>query len=153
MYLGGDAEAMPTPVSLLRGACAMASGFLDARYGIAYISRLADEPDCYAAGVPKYTLAQIKRFLDAEGTDNYQRSPIEKWKAELRGERRHLQGLFRGAYATNVLSQSHVSRADLPAQRLGQLSALDSSLWLWELTDAEIPVAQQLLRDRNALVS
>jgi len=77
----------------------------------------------------------------------------ELWHQELMGERRHLKGLFRGAFPASILSESHVRAAGLTSQAVGRLSELDNPLWLWELSESEIPQAQAMLEEKKLLVS
>jgi hypothetical protein len=85
--------------------------------------------------------------------DRRKKSPDELWGDELNGQRRHLTGLFRGAYSASILSEAHVRNADLGSHGIGRLSELDASHWLWELSDDELPVAQAMLDSRHVLVS
>lgn len=141
---------------LLRTAFEMARGLFDIRYAIAYKLAAAEHPGLYATG-PNTTLV-LSAFGDrlrAKRDDVYQKNPNELWRDERMGQRRHLTGLFRGAYPASILSESHVRTADLQSRGIGRLSELDpdASLWLWELSDAEIPAAQAMLESQGVLVS
>jgi len=62
----------------------------------------------------------------------------------MSGARRYLQGSFRGAYPASLLSEAHLNAklqggVTLRTAGIGQLTALDQSHWLWELSDSEIP--------------
>ena len=85
--------------------------------------------------------------------DLRKKSADELWADELNGKRRHLSGHFRGAYPASILSESHVRAANLKPQGVGRLSELDNSLWLWELSESEIPQAEAMLAQRKLLVS
>jgi hypothetical protein len=139
LYLGIDEELISEPATLLRRAFEIAKGLFDAGYGIAYTMPLAEEPDCYASGSRRSSLADFRQMLD-ERRKGIRRQPTvdELWHQELIGERRHLKGLFRGAYPASILSESHVRGADLSSQAVGRLSELDKSVWLWELSESEI---------------
>lgn len=154
LYVGIDEELVSDPALLLHRACEIARGLFDVRYGFAYKMPLAEEPDCYASGSRPFSFAdfQEEMRLRREGVPR-QESPDELWGDELMGPRRHLTGLFRGAYPVNVLSESHVRSAELNSRGIGRLSELGTSLWLWELSETEIPKAQALLEARKLLVS
>ena len=155
-YLGLDDDLAPAPATLLRRAYDIAKDLIRVRYGIAYTSPLPQDPECYAIGrSTKFTLSMFREELRTrrEGTYREKKNPDELWGDELGGERRHLNGLFRGAYPANILSESHVRAAVLRTSGIGRLSELDASLWLWELSESEIPKAQALLEARKLLVS
>ena len=87
----------------------------------------------------------------AEGSQR-KRSPDELWRDELDGTRRHLSGLFRGAYRASVLSESHLEAAGPSLWNVGKLSELGGALWLWELSESDMPVAERMLDERKALI-
>jgi hypothetical protein len=154
LYAGIDADLISSPIDVLRQAYKTASGLFQICYGIAYQMALAQYPDCYASG------SQISTFSDALHWIRHQdegghriKMPDELWSEELAGQRRHLTGLFRGAYPANILSEAHVRSAALLSHGIGKLTELDNSLWLWELSDAEISEAQRMLESRGVLVS
>ncbi len=153
-YVGIDDKLDPDPVALIHRAWSITKEFFAVRYGIAYRMPLAEEPECYAGGTGRYSLADFREELRQrhEGIRR-QKTPDDLWADELNGQRRHLSGLFRGAYPASVLSESHVRAADLTSHPVGKLSQLATSLWLWELSAAEIPTAQQMLHDKGLLVS
>jgi len=154
LYLGLDDDLICDTTTVLRHAYEIMEGLFDVRYGIAYKSPLAEEPDCYASGYARYSLSETVEMIRSRGEWDYrQRSSDEFWRDELDGRRRHLTGLFRGAYPASVLSESHVEMAGLRLRNVGELSELDRALWLWELSESEMPVAQRMLEDRNALIS
>ncbi len=153
-YVGIDEDLVSDPVALLRCAYEIAKGLFDVRYGIAYKMPLAEEPDCYASGFAKTSPSEVFEMIrHRREWDLRKKSPDELWADELNGKRRHLTGLFRGAYPASLLSDSHLRTADLRSQGVGKLSELDASLWLWELTESEIPQAEAMLEERKLLVS
>jgi hypothetical protein len=154
LYVGLDEELISDPTILLRQAYEIAKGLFDVRYGIAYTMPLADEPDCYASGHIKTSLSEVFEFIrHRREWDSRQKTPDELWSQELYEPRRHLTGLFRGAYPASILSDAHLQTAHLHSQPVGKLSKLDTTLWLWELSESEIPKAESILRAKNALVS
>lgn len=154
VYVGIDEELESDPVVLLHRAYEMAKGLFDVRYGIAYKMPLTEEPASYAVGSGPFSLADFRELmrLKREGIQR-PKSPDDLWRDELNGRRRHLQNLFRGAYPASILSESHVRAAALDTRPIGRLTQLDSLLWLWELSESEIPQAESLLAERKLLVS
>jgi hypothetical protein len=153
-YVGLDENLVPDPSALLRRACGIAKGLFDVRYGIAYKSPLAQYPDGHASGFVNTSTAEVFEWIrHRHEWDRREKSPDELWTDELWGERRHLAGLFRGAYSASILSESHLRAAALTSSGLGRLSELDASRWLWELSDSELPVAEAMLESRRVLVS
>ena len=152
-YLGIDEERISDPVEVLRRALSMVHDLFDVRYGFAYKMPLADLPDCYASGIGRTTLADVKAMLWRHIVPLPPKSRDELWQDEVYGERRHLTGLFRGAYPANLLSEAHVNRADLQAAGLGKLTEIGGDLWLWEFADDELPQAEDLLAAKQLLVS
>ncbi len=148
LYLGTEEEIVSDPAVLLQRAYELARIGLDVRYGIAYKSPLAEAPELYAAGTRLYSLSDMTR----EMLSRRKRTRLDAWFEERMGERRYLTGLFRGAYPASVLSDAHVRRANLRWLGLGSLSRIDTGLWLWELSDAEIPRADGVLDKLGVLV-
>ncbi len=154
MYTGIDEELFSDPVALLRWAYEIAKDHFDVRYGIAYKMPLDDEPDCYAHGSVKRSAAEVLDIIrHRDEWERRKKTADELWQDELGNERRHLAGLFRGAYPASILSDAHVQAANLHSQPIGTLSKLDASLWLWELSDRELPKAEALLKENHVLVS
>jgi hypothetical protein len=154
LYVGVDEELVSDPAALLKSTFGIAKERFDVCYGIAYKMPLDDEPDCYASGVVKTSVSEAFEFIrHRREWDSRQKTPDELWSQELYEPRRHLTGLFRGAYPASILSDAHVQAARLHAHAIGKLSKLDTSLWLWELSESEIPKAEAMLRAENALVS
>jgi hypothetical protein len=154
VYVGIDDEVVSDAVALLRWAYSTAKGLFHVRYGSAYKMPLADEPAGYATGHGKRPLSEVFEMIrHRREWEKRKKTADELWSEELHGKRRHLTGLFRGAYPANVLSDSHVRAADLKSQGLGRLCELDNSLWLWELSEKEIPQAEAMLEKRKLLVS
>jgi hypothetical protein len=154
IYVGIDEELVSDPVALLRWAYDIAKGLFGVRYGIAYKMPLSEEPASYAGGSGPFSLADFREEM-RERSQGIRR-PVnadELWRDELMGKRRHLTGLFRGAYPGSILSESHVRAANLTSQGIGRLSELDDSFWLWELSESEIPQAEAMLAQRKLLVS
>jgi hypothetical protein len=154
LYMGIDAELASDPSALVAHAYKIAKGLYDIRYGFAYKMPLADLPDCFATGSRRFTFADFKELM-REKREGIRREPArdDLWKKELMDGRRHLSGLFRDAYPVNILSESHVRAVNLLPQKIGKMSQLDNALWLWELSDEEIPRAQAMLEDKKLLVS
>jgi hypothetical protein len=148
LYVGADEEIVSHPAVLLRRAHEVAREDFDVRYGIAYKSPLAQCPELYAAGTRLYSLSDVTREMLTRRT----RTRLNAWFEETMGERRYLNGLFRGAYPASVLSDEHIRRANLRSLGIGSLSQFDTGLWLWELSDAEIPVADTILDKLGILI-
>lgn len=153
-FIGVDEELISDPSTLLQQAIEMTSDLFRLRYGFAYKMPLADEPDSYAVGIQRTTLSDFRQWLKRrkDGLPPPE-TPDELWHEELLGQRRHLKGLFRGAYPANILSEAHVQAADLNSAQIGRLSEIEDSLWLWELSSKELPLAESLLASKGALVS
>lgn len=153
-YVGIDEDLVSDPVVLLRRAYDIAKDLRDVRFGIAYKMPLAEEPDCYASGSGPFSFADFREEmrLRSEGIRR-PASPDDLWRDELNGRRRHLTGLFRGAYAASVLSEPHARAAGLMSQGIGRLSELGNSLCLWELSELELPQAEAMLAAKKLLVS
>jgi len=148
LYLGVDQEIVPCPASLLLRTYEVSKVGLDIRYGIGYRSLLAEAPAMYAVGAKVYSLSDVRRELEAGS----ERSCLDVWRDEMRAERRYLTGHFRGVYPASILSEAHIRRIDLSSLNLGTLSPLDAGLWLWELSDSEIPIADEVLDKAGALI-
>lgn len=154
IYVGVDHDLVSDAAKLLRWAYGIAKQHFDIRYGFAYKMPLAELPASYASGDRSFSFADFQQMLRERRTGvDRPRSPDELWAHELRESRRHLRGLFRGAYPASILSDAHLQTANLRSQPVGKLSELDPSLWLWELSESEIPNAEAVLRAENALVS
>jgi hypothetical protein len=153
-FLGVDEELVFDVIALLRLACKIAKGLVEVRYGFGYKMPLVDEPAAYSMGGKRFTLADFQDSLKRRQEGTLQ-SPTadELWEREPTNNRRHLTGYFRRAFPTNVLSEAHVQAADLQSSPIGRLSRLNESLWLWELTESEIPAAEARLRDKKRLVA
>jgi len=152
VYCGALATEM-TKASLLLRTYEIASRFFDVRYGFAYCMPLGDEPDCYAHGSPRTSLADLRQWLATRSTES--RVPAtddECWRRELEGPRRHLEGLFRDAYPLNVVSSAHVRRAALESAGIGLLKKLDESHWLWEIDEEHLSDASDYLARGQSLV-
>jgi hypothetical protein len=153
-YVGIDRCLGPGISSLLCHLYRMATGLFDVRYGIAYELPHSQDPASYASGFRSMSLSKLQyMFRHRLEWDRRKKTPDELWSDELRGSRRHLSGLFRGAYPASVLSEAHIQAADLRSCGIGKLSPLDSSNWLWELSDSEIPIAERFLADRDVLIA
>jgi hypothetical protein len=154
LYVGIDEELVSDPVALLRQIYDNAKSSFDIRYGVAYKMPLAEAPASYASGFSKTSVSDVFEFIrHRREWDSRQKTPDELWSQELYERRRHLTGLFRGAYPASILSDAHLQAANLRSQTVGKLSELDPPLWLWELSESEIPKAEAMLRAENALVS
>jgi hypothetical protein len=154
LYVGIDTSLVDDPSVLLRRAYEMAKGSFDVRYGIAYQSPLAQDPDCYAIGVAASTFSEVREMIRHRRERSHRKkNPDELWRDELMGEKRHLTGLYRGAYPASLLSESHLRTAALTSRGIGKLTELDASTWLWELSDSEILSAEKILESRGVLVS
>jgi hypothetical protein len=153
-YLGIDENLVGDASTLLRRAYRIAKDRLDVRYAIAYRLPQAESPDCYASGHVKTSMSDVLNMIrHRREWDSRKKTPDELWSDELAGKRRHLSGLFRGAYPANIVSEAHIRSADLKSHGIGKFTELDGSLWLWELSAAEVPAAEELLNSQGVLVS
>ena len=153
-YLGADESLIASPSAALSRVWQMAGDLCAIRYGFAYQMPLADLPDCYATGNRNTTFAEVREMIrHRREWERRIKTSDELWTEELRGARRHLTGLFRGAYPANILSDAHVRSAALDSSGIGTLTKLNNGLWLWELSDAQLPLAQSWLESRRVLVS
>lgn len=142
-----------TKRELLLESFQIASRYVDVRYGFAYSMPLCNEPDCYAYGSARTSLADLRQWLATRSREsNVPMSDDECWRRELEGPRRHLQGLFRGAYPLNVVSSAHVRRAALESAGIGLLKKLDESRWLWEIDEECLSDASEYLATSQSLV-
>jgi hypothetical protein len=154
IYLGVNEELAGDLASLVRQALEMARGLFTVRYGFAYKMPLLDEPASYAAGIRPTTLSDLRQWIRRQSDDVPPAETADQlWCQELNGQRRHLKDLFRDAYPTNILSESHVETAGLKSAGIGRLSQTTDALWLWELDPAEIGLARILLTSKRALVA
>jgi hypothetical protein len=152
MFLGVDHGLLSEPVRILQSAYELRQGLFQVGYGIAYEFPLANGPDCYASGIALTSLADLQAWLG--GREDDQRR-LDAWRDEINGPRRYLVGMFRGAYRASILSKSHfelMQRATRGGSVPGKLSSVnDGSMWIWELTPADIRSAEEFLR-RNLLL-
>lgn len=153
-YVGVDEKLFPDPSVLLRRAHRIGEGVLSICYGTAYKMPHSEHPGLYAIGYSHDSLSlspaeMVRRRRDGE----LRKDSDEIWRDELNGKRRHLTGLFRGAYPASILSEAHVQNANLLSHPIGRLCPLEAGLWLWELSESEIPEAQAMLASRRLLVS
>jgi hypothetical protein len=152
-YLGVDEQVVPSPSTLLARAWEVARDILDVRYGISYKLPLSKHPDLYATGSNVFSLAKLRELLEARKKGAVQKHPNEIWSDELNNKKRHLTSHFRGVFPASIVSETHVQAADLRTHGIGRLTELDRSLWLWELSDAEMPAAESVLREKRVLVT
>jgi hypothetical protein len=153
-YLGIDQTLCADPVALLQQALEISSGLISVGYGFAYQMPQDQDPAGHAMGLTSFSFADFKEWMRKKQLGLEKRpSADDLWQRELSENRRHLAGDFRGAYPVNVLSFAHVRAAGLDSSSIGQLSKLTDSLWLWKLTDAELPEAEAMLRAKRLLVA
>lgn len=153
LFLGLDRELADNPGAVLKDAWRMAEGLFSVRYGFAYQMPLADEPDCYATGSRSVKPSEFREWIRRRhAKPPLPKTPDELWRDEIGGAKRHLTGLFRGAYPANVLSEAHVQGAELLTKPIGRLTELGDKLWLWELGPDEIRAAEERLASKNLLV-
>jgi hypothetical protein len=84
------------------------------------------------------------------------------WLREMHGERKYLEGAFRGAYPASILSDEHVKvvletdeegrKITLGNAGLGVLKALGAGRWLWELSEAEMTSAEAVLEKAGLII-
>jgi hypothetical protein len=151
-YIGLESELQSDLSKLICRACEIADGLFDVRYGFAYVMPLDDDPASYSSGSTFLPLSKLEEWLHRRERTIPPIADEDLWQDELSHARRHLNNCFRGAYRANVLSTSHVEAADLRSFPVGKLSQIDSSLWLWELSDSEMPIAETMLRAKRLLI-
>jgi len=153
LYFGVEERILSDLSALVYSAWHLAGDLLDICYGIGYKSLLVDYPNCYARGISPAAFYDIQQLV--QNRDEWPRNTEtadELWRNELVGTRRHLTGHFRGAYSVNVLSEHHLKKARLQSHNIGILSQLCASLWLWTLSNDEIPIAEELLKAADAVL-
>lgn len=154
IFIGVDDALADDLLILTCRAITIAKHFFAVRYGFAYKMPLSEYPASYAAGHSRTTYSELLEMIqNRRDWDKRPQTADKLWSDEIYGQRGYLKGLFRGAYPASVLSEVHVRTADLEAHPIGKLSQLDSSLWLWELSDTEASAAQEMLHDKRLLVS
>jgi hypothetical protein len=150
-FIGIGDEFVSDPVVLMRHAYAMSLASFDVRYAYGYKMRIVEDPASYAIGgsapLSSWTGLRAGNFA------NRQASEERSWAAELMNRRRHLNGLFRGAYPVNILTKPHLDRVDLFSHGIGRLSEVDTSHWIWEIDEDELGTAERLLARQCALIS
>jgi hypothetical protein len=156
IYLGAQEEIIAKISDAIKQAYRLSEGLFNVGYGIGYRMPLEQQPDCYASGFVQSKLTNPRDIISEMRTRHlHKKLPDDLWRDERNGQQRYLSGLFRGAYPASILSEAHLHSAALTSHGIGKLSELDRSrgLWLWELSDAEIPEAQKMLETRGILVS
>lgn len=161
IYFGIDSSILADPKIVLLAALKMLRDFPCITYGIGYQYLFTNGPDSYAAGVHYGTVADAEKWFTGQLDLEFQR--ISAWSQEMMGARRYLTGMFRGAYPASVLSNAHVDsllRVGLLAEnglfvdpmRMGNISPLTDALWLWELSDNQLSVAEAELEKAMLLI-
>lgn len=153
MFLGIEEARLPQHGLLLQSAYGMGGERLGVKYGISYKQLQSKGPDSYAAGILQGSLTDLKAWLTLEGEETRR---ITAWRNEKYGKRRYLSGLFRGAYPASLISLEHLA-ALLGRVDFGQIPGIitplvENKLWTWELTNSEMMVVEELLRDSSLLV-
>jgi hypothetical protein len=152
LYFGIDDEVVELH-DLFREALRVADDLYDVRYGISYKLPLAKRPASYATGMIPTTGAKVREVYEAHAKAIRESHPNQIWTQELLRSRRYLTGLFGGVFPANILSDAHLNTVDVGALRVGKLIQLRPSLWLWELSDSEMPEAERILKERNVLIT
>lgn len=153
-YCGMDEDLVSSPAGLLRRAYAILDGLVSIGYGYAYSRPLDQRPESYASGHRASSFSEALYVL--RHRDEVARRPKtadELWSEELTGQKRHLHGLFRDAYPASLLSKAHIDAARLSTSGIGTLSEVSQTLWQWELTDEEVPVAHRMLMGAGLLIA
>jgi hypothetical protein len=152
-FLGLPQSGELSPGGLLRLAYNLVKSVSNISYGIGYFHQRLKGPDFYAVGIIANPDPEI--FFDAEASAAADR--IAKWMHEMGGRRRYLDGWFRTVYPANILSETHVNAllhggVTLLEADHGCLTPLEPNRWLWEVSDAEIPVAEAALREAGLVI-
>jgi hypothetical protein len=150
IFLGLPQSLMRSLPDLLVTLTQQADLLTDCSYGIAYYHERLKGPDFFAVGMVANKLA-----FDPEGIERGRR--VGRWMDEMRNPRRYLRGWFRGAYPASLLSESHVNTileggVTLRHSGLGAFSPLPNNRWLWELSEAELSIAEAALDRAGILV-
>jgi hypothetical protein len=136
---------------LLRQTYTLVKSLTSWRYGIAYSRSSRNAPSLYAAGVYRGHLS-----VNLVETDEDEEL-VSCWCRELVFQRRHLKGYFRDVYPANLLSTAHVNaqlsgKETLLTAGLGKLTPIDDGLWLWTVSDEELPRARSALQQVGLLL-
>jgi hypothetical protein len=156
-YLGIEQSRFSSVSALLQTALVIGRELPKIGYGIGYVFPRARGPDFYTGGIifgTKFEGSRAQR--DAE----YQR--ITAWGHEMIRRKRYLTGMFRGAYPASILSKGHINavlykgfltrEVTLRVSGLGRLTLLAQGCWLWELSESEIPEAEEALDKAGLLI-
>jgi hypothetical protein len=143
IFLGIDEILVGSCGVLLEDCLSLATTIDGIGYGIGFKCPLAKSPAGVAGGIPVTALSDFQ----VQNT----RSPLRIWLDERQGEKRYLDGMFRGAFPASILSRKHVDLLARNTIVIGVLRALSDELFLWELSDAEIPLAEELLKESMLL--
>ncbi len=151
-FLGLPQAGEPSLRTLLQRIFVLCKTLVAQSYGIAYYHRSFKGPSWYALGM-SYNDYEFDAVSVAA------RDRLSKWLDERSsgGQRRYLKGWFRAAYPANILTDAHL---DVPLgqgiplrnAKIGRLTQLDQYHWLWELTDREIPIAENALREAGRMI-
>jgi hypothetical protein len=123
------------------------------RYGIAYLRRGRFSPLGYAEG---FSAPSTHEFPAPE--DLPTRDRIGRWHTEMVLARRYPFEKFRSVYPVQLLSEAHRA-ARLDTGRpvadigLGTWTQLEDGMWLWDLTEGELPFARDALERSGLLIA
>lgn len=155
LYLGLTESAGVSPGELMRVLYASSRSMGRRAYGIGYFYPWDRGPDLFAIGILGHTGPISARSERPEDSDSHQ-DRVGQWLNEMGGPKRYLSGWFRDVYPANALSERHVTAVvngkPLLHSGIGTFSQLGDGLWLWEVPEADIPDARELIRAAGLLI-
>ncbi len=150
-HLGLPASIGVNHDDLLQQTYALAMSLTAWRYGIAYRLPTLRAPSFYAVGICSLPLSIDPDFSEED------EERVGCWQDELLFYRRHLNGFFRDVYPANLLSAAHVNaplgdKDTLLTAGLGKLTLLEDGLWLWTVSEEDLPKARSALHRAGLLL-
>ncbi len=125
-------------------------------YGTGYLHPLDRGPGWYALGMVGPTIGPILPHSERLEDSLPYKKRVGQWFREMAGPKRYLSGWFRDVYPANALSERHVNAVvnekPLLHSGIGTFSQLGDGMWLWEVPEADIPTARELLRAAGLLI-
>lgn len=127
-------------------------------YGFGYTLPFRRGPGLDSLGLEAGLPSGVKRSAE----DRQEAARIANWGRDLRGRKRHLQGLLRDLYPVNLISAPHLAKtvqgrplaewvAAAPGR--GTLVPLAGGLWQWRLAPEEVAQVRPTLVAEGLLIA